>query len=388
MKVGLNGSFWGLDTTGSGQYLRHLLAALSDIAPENQYLTAVPHSRRPPVDDAPAPAALLSTPVDAFGGNLAKLWFEQLTFPHWAHHNRVDLAHVPYLAPPLHARVPVVVTIHDLIPVLLPDYRGSPLVQAYMRLVCRAARRARLVLTDSLASARDIERLLGIPRERIRVVYLAAERAYRPLTPIERLPVLDRLGVPPHYLLYLGGFDRRKNVDVLLRAWAFLAGDWPEIQLVIAGKLPAHASALTPDPRCQVRALGLEGRVHLVGWVAEADKPALYSGALAFVFPSSYEGFGLTPLEAISCGTPAVTASGSSLDEVVGPGGLAVPPGDVEALAATLVHLLREADLRRDLAARGLVQAARFSWEETARQTLAAYRDALDMGPVRPGARP
>ncbi|MHB1293757.1 MAG: glycosyltransferase family 4 protein [Anaerolineae bacterium] len=388
MKVGLNGSFWGMDATGSGQYLRHLLETLPNIAPENQYLTALPQARRASAGDRPTPCAVLPTPVDALNENLAKLWFEQRTFPRWAQHNGLDLVHVPYLAPPLHSRVPVVVTIHDLIPVLLPEYRGSLLVQAYMRLVCRAARRARLALTDSRASAGDIARVLGIPKERVRVVYLAAGRAYRPLPPAERAPVLARLELPPRYLLYLGGFDRRKNVDVLLRAWALIAGEWLDITLVVAGRPPEHDSALTPDPRRLVRALGIEERVHLAGAVVEADKPALYGGALAFAFPSGYEGFGLPPLEALSCGTPAVVASGSSLEEVTGSGGLVVPPGDAPALAGALSRLLGDTALRRSLAENGLAHAARFTWEETARSTVAAYRDALAMGSLRAGARP
>ena len=133
-----------------------------------------------------------------------------------------DLAHVPYFAPPRYATVPTIVTIHDLIPLLLPDYRGSQWVQLYMRLVSEAARRTNCILTDSHASARDIERLLGIAAQRIRVVYLASSPIYRPLAPEEQDPVLARLHIPRPYLLYLGGFDPRKNVTGLLQAFAAL----------------------------------------------------------------------------------------------------------------------------------------------------------------------
>jgi glycosyltransferase involved in cell wall biosynthesis len=277
--------------------------------------------------------------------------------------------------------VPTVVTIHDLIPLILPEYRGSWWVQGYMRLVARAARRAALVLTDSLASAQDIRRLLDVSLERIRVIYLAADPMFRPLAYAEYAPTLQRLGVRQPYVLYLGGFDRRKNVTILLRAWAQAQAQAQlgDLSLVIAGKLPERDSAFAPDPRLVAKQLSLEDRVRFCGWIVEQDKPALYAGATLFAFPSQYEGFGLPVLEAISCGTPAIVGAGSSLEEIAGPGGLAVPPGDVEALAKTLVELAQSPAWREELGARGRAHARQFSWAETARQTLAAYREALAM---------
>ena len=209
----------------------------------------------------------------------------------------------------------------------------------------------------------------------MRVIYLAADARYRPVAPAEAGPLLERLALPEEYLLYLGGFDRRKNVPVLLDtpAWRASARGLP---LVLAGRLRERDTLFAQDPRPLIGRLGLAASVHLPGWVDEADKPALYSGAVGFCFPSAYEGFGLPVLEAISCGAPAIVAAGSSLEEVAGAGGLVVPAGDVPALAEALVRLVQEPGLRQELAEAGLQHAQRFSWQRTAAQTLAAYEQA------------
>jgi len=380
MRVAVNSTFWGLEGTGSGQYLHNLLPHLLNLDPSTSYVLLHPRGRdvRAVAPD-PWEARALPTPFDRRSENMAKLWFEQVAFPRACRAVGADVAHVPYFAPPLVPSVPTVVTIHDLIPLILPAYRRGALVRAYTWLVSWAARRDHLVLTDSAASARDIERLLHIRRERVRVVYLAADRAYHPKTAEECASVRRRLGLPETYLLYLGGFDLRKNVPQLLEAYA-LAGDRLHgLPLVIAGRLPKRDTPFAPDPRHIIARLGLEGRVHLPGWVAEADKPALYSSAVAFCFPSTYEGFGLPVLEAISCGTPAIVASGSSLEEVAGPGALVVPPGDVRALAEALIRVTTDARLRDTLSSAGLEHSARFSWQRTAAQTLAAYEQALQL---------
>jgi len=378
MRIGLSGTFWGLETTGSGQYLRHLLQALGSLAPAEELTLFLPRYRgdQGPSQGASWRTCSLRTPFDGLDENLAKVWFEQCSFPRASARLGLDVAHVPYFAPPLWPRVPTVVTIHDLIPLILPEYRGSPWVRGYMRLVSRAAREAALVLTDSRASARDILRLLHIPPERLRVIYLAADARYRPLAPAAWQPTCARLGLPPRYLLYLGGFDRRKNVAVLLEAFALARKSLGGVPLVVAGRLPARDSAFAPDPRPIAGRLGLGEGVHYTGWVAEEDKPALYAGAVAFLFPSSYEGFGLPVLEAISCGTPAIVGGGSSLEEIAGPGGLVVPPGEATALAEAMVRLVEGPALREELSAKGREHARGFSWLQTARQTLAAYREA------------
>jgi glycosyltransferase involved in cell wall biosynthesis len=258
---------------------------------------------------------------------------------------------------------------------LLPGYRGSMLVRLYTLLVAIAAKRADMVLTDSQASKWDIVHLLDIPSEGVRVIYLAADDIYQPVLDAHRLTAIrQKYGLPESYLLYLGGFDQRKNVLTLLKAFAQLAKD-SRAFLGIAGRLPEKGSDFFPDPRPIVQELGIEERVVFTGWVPEEDKPALYSGTRALVFPSLYEGFGLPPLEALACGTPVIASNRGSLPEIVGDGGLLLEPDDVEGLATAMGKLLSDDKLRKDLREKGLAHAARFSWEKTARETLAVYRE-------------
>jgi len=377
MRVAINASFWGEETAGSGQYLHHLVDALLalDDAPE-----VVLASQGTPARPLPPGATWRSLPTSVWrrlGENPEKVWLEQVAFPRAAQSAGATVAHVPYFASPRRPSVPTVVTVHDLIPLVLPGYRSSALVRAYMRLVAAGARRAGLVLTDAQASIAGIVRYLGVPAERVRAIPLAASPAYRPLHGEALDALRARYELPAHYLLYLGGCDLRRNLATLFRALALARRHEPALPtLVLAGALPAADTAFAPDPRRLAAEAGLAEGVRFLGRVPEDDKPALYSGATAFLFPSRYEGFGLTVLEALACGTPAIVADATSLPEVAGPGGLRVPPDDVAGWAEAIVRLATDVELHTRLRAAGLAHAACFSWQRTARQTLAAYREA------------
>jgi glycosyltransferase involved in cell wall biosynthesis len=363
MRIGINVLFLERPETGSGQYTRHLLEALARVDSADEYLPFSP-GPAPPIPNTQYPIS-----------NLAKLWFEQVAFPLACRRLDIDLAHVPYFASPLFPTVPTVVTVHDLIPLILPPYRGSPLVRLYTRLVAAAARKAEAIITVSQASARDIVRYLHIPPERIHVTHEAAGEAFQPVEDKAQLSgIRQKYALPKRYLLYLGGFDQRKNLSALLRTFALLVNRQPQARLVIAGKLPGRDSPLFPDPRRLVRELRVEERVIFTGWVPEEDKPALLSGAMAFVFPSLYEGFGLPAAEALACGTPVLASNCSSLPEVVGEGGILVEPTDVDALAEAMEVLLVDDALRAALRQMALAQAAQFSWKQTALETWAVYR--------------
>ena len=365
MRVGINALFLGLPGTGSGQYTSHLLEALAKVEPANEYLLFGP-APAPPTSNTQYPIS-----------NLAKLWFEQMAFPLACRRAGIDLAHVPYFASPFFPTAPIVVTVHDLIPLILPAYRGSLLVRLYTRLVAAAARKAEAVITVSQASARDLVRHLRIPPERVHVTYEAAGEAFQPVENEAQLAAVgQKYALPKRYLLYLGGFDQRKNVSTVLRGFTLLVNK-QQTQLVIAGKLPERDTPLFPDPRLLVRELGLEERVIFTGWVSEEDKSGLLSGAMVFLFPSLYEGFGLPALEAMACGTPVIASNRSSLPEVVGEGGILVEPTDVESLAEAMEALLTDDALRAELRQQALVQAAKFSWEKTALGTLAVYRKTV-----------
>ena len=375
MCIGFNALFLGRPETGSGQYTRNLLEALAKVEPANEYLLFSP-GPAPSISEFQPPTRRLgsgqASNIQYPISNRAKLWFEQVSFPRACRH--LHLAHVPYFASPLFPTVPTVVTVHDLIPLILPAYRGSLLVRLYTRLVAAAARKAEAVITVSQASQRDIVRHLHIPPERVHVTYEAAGEAFQPVENEAQLAaVRQKYALPRRYLLYLGGFDQRKNLPTLLKGFALLVNK-QQAQLVIAGKLPGRASPMFPDPRRLIEELGVEESVIFTGWVSEEDKPALLSEAVAFLFPSLYEGFGLPALEAMACGIPVIASNRSSLPEVVGEGGILVEPTDVEALAEAMGTLLVDDALRAELRRKALAQAAKFSWEKTALETLAVYR--------------
>ncbi|MGE5602224.1 MAG: glycosyltransferase family 4 protein [Nitrososphaerales archaeon] len=307
MRIVVNGWFWGQTTAGSGQYLTALAAVLPRVGSTHEFLLALP-ALRSDIESLPAGwrSTRLGTPFDRLSVDLAKLWFEQVAFPGLCRRLGADVGFVPYWGSPWLRPCPMIVTVHDLIPLLLPLYRGGALQRGYTKLVSATARRAAAVITDSEASRADIVTHLRVPKERVHPVYLAAEgcQTVEQRTAPE---VQARLNLPDGpFLLYLGGFDARKNVSGTLQGYANLvrrcaAEGLAAPALVIAGKLPARDSAFAPDPRPTVASLGLDDRVYFVGWVDEADKAALYRSAAGVLFVSEYEGFGLPVLEAMAC---------------------------------------------------------------------------------------
>jgi glycosyltransferase involved in cell wall biosynthesis len=306
MRIVINGWFWQRMATGSGQYLAALADWLPRSGPGHELVIVTGKPCETP------PTAQLRfvearTPFDHVSRNLAKLWFEQVTFPAQCRRLSATVALVPYWGSPWWRPCPVIVTIHDLIPLVLPLYRGGPFQRAYTWLVSRTARRADAVLTDSEASRRDIIAHLGIRSERVHAIHLAVDPRLSTVTDSGELArVRTRYGLPEEpFLLYLGGFDARKNVQRIVQAYAKMV-EAPK--LVIAGKTPTVHSAFAPDPVPLARSLGLDSRVLFTGWVDEADKAALYSLAAGALFISEYEGFGLPVLEAMACGCPVITA--------------------------------------------------------------------------------
>lgn len=378
MRLGINGFFWNRESTGSGQYTRSLVDGLLTLSEGPECVLFRPGRTEPNQNTLASGRRMqevcLAPPI-SLTENLSKLWFEQISFPRACIDQEVDVAHVPYFASPLRTRSKTVVTIHDLIPLILPAYRGSIPVRLYARLVAAGAKRATAIITDSVSSEHDILDLLNVSPARVHVVYLAVSEMFKPVRDTQRLSMIrQKYHLGEEYVLYLGGFDQRKNLEILLLAFATLAKhSSTEAKLVIAGRLPAQNSAFFPDPRPVVERLGLRDKVILAGWVPEEDKPALYSDAALFVFPSLYEGFGLPPLEAMSCGTPVIVSNCSSLPEIVGEGAVLVDAHDVDGLAGAMAELLEDENRRKELAAKGLKQAQLFSWQKTVRQTMEVY---------------
>lgn len=379
MRIVISGMFWAEPNVGSGRYLHELATTLAQIQTPHQFALVVPHyTRATPPNLEGWQVLTKSTPFDGRSRNLAKLWFEQITFPQTCRQLRADLVHVPYFAAPLRSTCPLVVTIHDLIPLLLPEYHGSRAVQIYMRLAAIGARRATAVIADSDHTRLDVIAHLGIPPERIAITHLAAAPEYIPQTPEVIDEVCARLRIQRPYVYYIGGFDVRKNVQMVIHAYAAATKNIPNPpQLVIGGRVPQGDNPLHTDVHRLINEAGITNQVTLPGWVTDADNAALMAGCAAFLFPSHYEGFGLDPLEAMQCGAPVLASKTTSVGEVVGDGGVLLDPDDLDGWAAALRRVLTDPNFAADLRRRGLERARQFSWTKTTAQTLTVYESVL-----------
>ena len=380
MRVGINTFFLQYPNTGSGQYCARLLDAINTINSGNNYYLIAPSEKALPVGIRMIGRVARPAPLP-LSRKMAKVWFEQVGVPQVCARDQIDLVHYPYFAGPITCSAKVVLTLHDLIPIILEPYRGSLAVRAYTLLVSIAARRAAGIIVDSESTKRDAVRVLRIPERKMRVVHLAVSDEYRPVVDAKVVEATRlKYGLGKDFVFYLGGLDVRKNVGRLIRAFAgFKREAGGDLKLAIAGK-PVSRSRLFPDLKETVEKENVGDSVVFLGEVPREDCPALYSAAKLFVYPSLYEGFGLPPLEAMACGTPVICSNTSSLPEVVGEAAITVDPTDVGALANAMKRLLESDDLQNELRRKGLLRAKRFSWRKTAEYTLAAFEEFASNG--------
>lgn len=274
--------------------------------------------------------------------------------------------------------IPLVMTVHDIIPFMLPQYCGEPYGQTFRHALPQWLKRVDAVIAVSQWTKSDLVRQLHVPAEKITVIHEAPESFYRPLPQREVKEFLKRrYDLDPGYVLYLGGFNGRKGVASLIEAFAKIK---PELRhshpLLILGRAEKRFGELND----LARRTGMADDIIFGGFISGPELPYFYNGASLFVYPSLYEGFGLPPLEAASCGTPVLTTSAASLPEVMGEGAHYVPPGDVTALADAIRDLLSHDDKLADLAAKGLKRRGDFSRQQSFAETLALYEKVCRNG--------
>lgn len=369
MRIGFDGRYIQDQYHGIGRYAFELLRCLVQLGTADQFVVFWNPGLANRRFDLPG---LLSHPrVEGKVVRLPLYWpQEQILLPLLAAPLRLDVLHVPYFATPLLTPCPLVLTIHDLIFEQYREYMPQRWAYSYYRaLTTLSLRRARAVFAVSAATRRGLQEHYRIPRRRVVVTPEAADPNYRPAARGRVTEVRRRYHLPEAYVLNVGTLRPHKNLATVVRALGRIRDQVPHA-LVLAGERdPRFPDTLSP----LIRELGLEDRIVATGVVAEEDLPALYTGAAVFAFPSLVEGFGLPVLEAMSCGTPVITSNCSSLPEVGGNAALLVDPTDDVAMAHALLQILTDAKQHKALVDRGLVQAASFSWERTARQTLAVY---------------
>jgi glycosyltransferase involved in cell wall biosynthesis len=377
LRIAIDAHSVGTGLAGNESYITNLIEALAEIDVENRYTLFVTK-----------PAA-----VERFSHRWPN--FEtRLTLPHTPlvripltlvkelRQHPVDLLHVQYTAPPF-APCPFVATIHDLSFEHLPEtFKLRSRVQLRLT-VRRTARQAAHIITSSEYSRRDLIETYQIEPERVSYTHLAAARRFAPVSDEAELKrVRDAYGVEGDYILAVGSIQPRKNLVRLINAYADLRRARAKAklpQLLLVGK----KAWLYDETLRALEKQCIPGEVKFTGYVPEADLPALYSGAVCFVYPSYFEGFGLPPLEAMKSGVPVIAGNRTSLPEVVGDAGLLFDPFDEKALAAAIARVIDNPDLRANLRVKGLARAGLFDWRETARLTLRIYERTARLSHTR-----
>lgn len=372
MKIALNLLYLLPGIVGGTQtYAVSLIRALAALDTENEYLLYLNReSEALDITDAPHVRRIVC-PVRAIR-RPARYGYEQMALPLALRRDRVDLLHSLGYVGPLFPPCPQIVSIHDLI------YRGHQAMmtggkqKALEFFVKGVARRSNHVITMSENSKREIVADIGIAPEKVAVIHEAGRPAPPPSTPEERAPTLVRYGITAPYVLAFSSPNPVKNIARLMEAFAEACAALPH-QLVLVGHLPPGM-----DPEAEAARLGIAGRVLRTGYVPDGDIAPLLQGAALFAFPSLYEGFGLPLLDAQQAGVPVVCSNAASLPEVAGEGAVLFDPLSVPEMAAAIRSCLGDLARRDRLVRQGRANAARFSWEETARQTQNVYRQVME----------
>ena len=368
MRVGIDARLVYYSQAGIGQYILHLVDGLAKVDEANEYVLL--QSRKD------------STTI------LEKPNFRRVSLWTPSHHRLeryalnvelmrlgLDVLHSPDFIPPHRPSCKSVITVHDLAFLLYPHFLTKESARYYGH-IDEAVRWTDHIIAVSESTKRDTMQHLGVPEEKITVVYEAANAIFRPLDREKaRQEVRNRHGVDGPFILFVSTIEPRKNVPTLLRAvWQLQQCYKQNVRLVLAG----GRGWLFEDAFALVEELELDDSVHFVGRVSSEDLLYLYNAAEMLAHPAFYEGFGLPPLEAMACGLPPVVSNVASLPEVVGDAGLLVDPHDTDELTVAMWRLLNDSDLRQEMRIKGLRQAERFSWERAARETQEIYRLAYE----------
>ncbi|MCE5259459.1 MAG: glycosyltransferase family 4 protein [Chloroflexi bacterium] len=379
MRIGIDGRFIQDHYPGIGRYTYQLALALATRFTQDEfYILASSNAANSRYDlgSLSGLANVCLVPIAALPSSAANLFFMHKTFARL----QLDLVHIPHFQMPLNLPCRAVSTLHDLTPWLVPRSMPSlPARIAFMLLMRAAAGRSAHIISGSQCAAQDLHRFLGIAPDKVTVVPHGVESSFHPLDDTQVSAMRERLGLVCPYLLYCGSNKPHKNIGRLIEAWAALPKTLRATHaLVFAGAEDARY----PTSQELAKLNGIQASIISLGECRSSDLTAVYSGALGFVFPSLYEGFGLPVLEAMACGVPVACAGNSALTELAGNAALYFDASDSKQIGAAMTRLLSENALRKELGSAGLKRAGLFSWENTADKTMSVYRKVM-CSPIR-----
>ena len=353
---------------GIGTYVRNLLRQLSRLDHDTEYVLLCQRGDQQVAGELGENFRAVTESSGQYSVS------EQLSVPLHVGRASPNLFHTPHYVLPVLTPCRSIVTIHDCIHLIFPQYLRNRLVYAYARtMFWTAVHRASRILTVSEASKNDILRFFDVPSERVTVIYNAIDnRFYEEPTDEQIARVRERYQLHDRFLMYAGNVKPHKNLERLIDAFVLLRKNGlGDVKLLITGSEISRYATL----RRAVHRHNLHKHVRFLGYQSEETLAALYRLADVFVFPSLYEGFGLPPLEAMASGTPVVVSNVSSLPEVVGDAGLLVNPYDPQAIADGISRVLVDKKLREELSARGVVRARAFSWPESVKRIRQIYQE-------------
>ncbi len=364
--------------TGVGHYTFELARHLALLAPADEFELVSPFPIATPFPgqmEQDLPANLRT--VHAKVNSLRRRWFA-IGLPLYLRQSGTTLFHGTNYEVPLWGKRPAVLTIHDLSLLLHADTHEARLVRRGRRRLPLMARAASVIITPSESVRREVLAHLRIEPSRVVSIPEAPRDIFRPVAFDETIEVRRRLEIGDDFILFVGTIEPRKNLLTLLKAFEEILRSTSLCpQLVIAGK----EGWLMDELSSYVKKSGIENRLRFTGYLTDEELRALYSSCRVFVYPSLYEGFGLPPLEAMACGAPVIASRIPSIVEAVGPDAARlIAPTDVQALARSINEILSDENERRQLARTGQQRASTFTWEKTARATLAVYGEVLEGG--------
>lgn len=372
MRVGIDGRMFDkyLTSVGVGRYTYNLIQNLVKVDQKNEYVVfsnaAEKIGKHIPVGPR---FKIKNVNLPMFSVR------NQLKFSSVLRKEEIDVFHAPYFDAPLAGGTPFIMTIHDLIHLIFPQYFNKKVRVYYQGVVKPAVRKSNKIIADSKSSKEDIVRILGVPESKVVVIYPGVEEKFRPLADSDSAHNLcQRYSLSKEIILFVGNMKPHKNLAGLMEAFARLRqDDGVDCQLVVIGEKDRHFWQI----QAKVQELKLQQEVVFTGLVAEDEMPLFYNAAEVLVLPSLYEGFGLPALEAMACGTPVVCSNTSSLPEVVGDAAILFNPKSIDEMTKAISRLLGDKSLKQKMVKEGLERAKLFSWKKTVQETVEVYNQAI-----------
>ena len=357
--------------TGIGTYTNNLVTNMIDISPSDNFMLFCSGTLNENFNKS-------NTEI-IFSSGRHGSFYEKYYFPNKIKNSKIDLYHIPQngIGMNYDADIPTLVTIHDLIPYIMPETVGRGYLERFLRDMPNIIYNSAGILTVSEYSKKDILKFFSFyPEEKIYVTPLAANSKFKPLDKVQCQNYVNKTyNINTPYILYIGGFSSRKNALGLINAFknCYKSLDEP-YTLLLGGSLKDEGEKLFN----YVKDNNLSDRIVFCGYLDEDILPVLYSGCEAFVYPSLYEGFGLPPLEAMSCRAPVITSDLTSIPEVTRDSSILINPYDENDLENALIKLLNNKLLREELSEKGYKNSLNFTWKRTAEKTLSAYKSIID----------